>query len=39
MIDRWLTGGALTGFDDRLPVVDKEQVVARQRTYALRVAR
>jgi len=22
MIDRWLTGGAMTGFDDRLPVVD-----------------
>jgi heterodisulfide reductase subunit A len=38
MIDRWLTGGALTGFDDRLPVVDKQQVVARQQTYALRVA-
>ncbi|MCU0478229.1 MAG: FAD-dependent oxidoreductase [Chloroflexi bacterium] len=38
MIDRWLTGGALSGFDDRLPAVDKDQVVARQRTYALRVA-
>jgi heterodisulfide reductase subunit A len=38
MIDRWLTGGALSGFDDRLPVIAKEQVVARQRTYALRVA-
>ena len=38
MIDRWLTGGTMSGFDDRLPVVDKEQVVARQRTYALRVA-
>ena len=23
MIDRWLTGGAMAGFDDRLPVVDK----------------
>ncbi len=23
MIDRWLTGGTLDGFDDRLPVVDK----------------
>src|SRR5664279_1732275 len=37
MIDRWLTGGALDGFDDRLPVVDKEQVIARQKAYALRV--
>jgi heterodisulfide reductase subunit A len=37
MIDRWLTGGTMSGFDDRLPVVDKQQVVARQRTYALRV--
>jgi heterodisulfide reductase subunit A len=37
MIDRWLTGGALDGFDDRLPVVDKEQVIARQKVYALRV--
>ncbi len=38
MIDRWLTGGTLSGFDDRLPVVDKQQVVARQQAYALRVA-
>jgi len=38
MIDRWLTGGTMSGFDDRLPVVDKQQVVARQRAYALRVA-
>ena len=37
MIDRWLTGGALTGFDDRLPVVDKQQVIAKQKTYALRL--
>ena len=37
MIDRWLTGGAMSGFDDRLPVVDKQQVVARQRR--LRAAR
>jgi heterodisulfide reductase subunit A len=36
MIDRWLTGGMLDGFDDRLPVVDKNQVLARQKTYALR---
>ncbi len=38
MIDRWLTGGMLAGFDDRLPVVDKDLVLARQRTYALRPA-
>ncbi len=38
MIDRWLTGGAMAGFDDRLPVVSKEEVVARQRTYALLAA-
>jgi len=38
MIDRWLTGGAMSGFDDRLPVVDKQEVVARQRAYALRIA-
>jgi heterodisulfide reductase subunit A-like polyferredoxin len=36
MIDRWLTGGMMSGFDDRLPVVDKETVLARQKTYALR---
>ena len=36
MIDRWLTGGALAGFDDRLPVVDKQQVLARQKSYTLR---
>ncbi len=38
MIDRWLTGGTMDGFDDRLPVVDKEQVLARQQAYALRAA-
>jgi heterodisulfide reductase subunit A len=36
MIDRWLTGGTLDGFDDRLPVVDKDQVLARQKAYTLR---
>ena len=36
MIDRWLTGGALSGFDDRLPVVDKRDVLARQRAWTLR---
>ena len=35
MIDRWLTGGSLDGFDDRLPVVDKQQVLARQKAYTL----
>jgi heterodisulfide reductase subunit A len=38
MIDRWLTGGTLDGFDDRLPVVDREQVLARQKAYTLRAA-
>jgi heterodisulfide reductase subunit A-like polyferredoxin len=39
MIDRWLQGRELDGFvalDDRLPVVDKTQVLARQREYAHR---
>lgn len=36
MIDRWLSGRSLDGFDDRLPVVDKEQVLARQKAYTLR---
>ena len=36
MIDRWLTGGTLDGFDDRLPVVDKQEVIARQKAFALR---
>jgi heterodisulfide reductase subunit A len=36
MIDRWLTGGTLDGFDDRLPVVDKTQVLARQKAFTLR---
>jgi NADPH-dependent glutamate synthase beta subunit-like oxidoreductase len=35
MIDRALTGGTLDGFDDRLPVVDKAAVLARQKAYAL----
>jgi heterodisulfide reductase subunit A-like polyferredoxin len=38
MIDRWLQGGEMAGFDDRLPAVNKEQVLARQRTYTLRPA-
>ena len=38
MIDRWLTGGILDGFDLRLPVVDKRQVLARQKVYTLRPA-
>ena len=36
MIDRWLTGGAFDGFDDRLPVVDKEEVIARQKAFTFR---
>jgi len=36
MIDRALTGGILDGFDDRLPVVDKAAVLARQKAYAFR---
>jgi len=39
MIDRWLTGGALSGFDDRLPVVDRQEVIARQKAWTLRAAR
>ena len=35
MIDRWLTGRTLDGFDQRLPVVDKDEVLARQKAYAL----
>ncbi|MFN8622178.1 MAG: FAD-dependent oxidoreductase [Chloroflexota bacterium] len=36
MIDRWLTGGTLSGFDDRLPVVDKDEVLRRQRGFTVR---
>jgi heterodisulfide reductase subunit A len=39
MIDRWLQGrelGIFEGFDDRLVVVDKRQVIARQKSYAHR---
>jgi len=36
MIDRWLTGGAVDGFGDRLPVVDKAAVLARQRAWTPR---
>ncbi|MGZ6339564.1 MAG: FAD-dependent oxidoreductase, partial [Candidatus Limnocylindrales bacterium] len=36
MIDRWLQEGELAGFDDRVPVVDKAQVLARQANYARR---
>jgi len=39
MIDRWLTGGALSGFDDRLPVVLKQDVLGRQLDWTLRSAR
>ena len=37
MIDRWITGRELDGFDLRLPVVDKDQVLARQKAYRLAV--
>jgi heterodisulfide reductase subunit A len=36
MIDRWLSGEAMDGFDDRLPVVDKSHVLARQKSYTFR---
>ena len=39
MIDRWLTGEPMTGFhtlDDRLGVVDKASVLARQREFGHR---
>ena len=39
VIDRWLTGGALSGFDDRLPVVDKTDVLSRQKGWTIRPAR
>jgi heterodisulfide reductase subunit A-like polyferredoxin len=32
-IDAWLNDRAFESWDDRLPVVDKEQVLARQRSY------
>jgi heterodisulfide reductase subunit A len=38
MIDRWLNGLALDGFDLRLPVVDKKAVLARQSVYMPRPA-
>ncbi len=37
MIDRWIGGQPLDGFDLRLPVVDKAQVLARQKTYRVAV--
>jgi heterodisulfide reductase subunit A len=37
MIDRWIQGLELDGFDRRLPVVDKAQVLARQKAYRLAV--
>jgi len=38
MIDRWLNGLPLDGFDLRLPVVDKKAVLARQAAYEPRPA-
>jgi heterodisulfide reductase subunit A len=37
-IDAWLNGRAFDNWDDRLPVVDKQVVLARQRAYALNAA-
>ncbi len=37
MIDRWIQDRTLEGFDLRLPVVDKEAVLARQKAYRLAV--
>ena len=34
MIDRWLHGRPMIDWDTRLPVVDREQVLARQKVYA-----
>jgi len=36
MIDRWLQGRELDGFDDPLPVVARKDVLARQRSHSLR---
>jgi heterodisulfide reductase subunit A-like polyferredoxin len=38
MIDRWINGLPLEGFDLRLPVVDKAAVLARQGSYTPRPA-
>jgi heterodisulfide reductase subunit A len=38
MIDRWINGLELDGFDLRLPVVDKTEVLARQKAYRMAVA-
>jgi heterodisulfide reductase subunit A-like polyferredoxin len=38
MIDRWLNHEPLDGFDLRLPAIDKELVLARQKEYTLRPA-
>ena len=42
MIDRWLQGlelGPFEGFDDRLAVVDKAEVLARQKSFERRESR
>ena len=39
MIDRWIQDRTLEGFDLRLPVVDKDAVLARQKAYRLAPAR
>ncbi len=38
MIDRWINGLELDGFDLRLPVVDKTEVLARQKAYRMALA-
>ncbi|MEO8626033.1 MAG: FAD-dependent oxidoreductase, partial [Candidatus Limnocylindrales bacterium] len=37
-IDAWLNGRQFSDWDDRLPVVDKQAVLARQKTYAMSAA-
>jgi heterodisulfide reductase subunit A len=36
MIDGWLSGSELAGFDEPLPVVDRAEVLARQRSHSRR---
>ena len=36
MVDRWLRGLQLAGFDEPLPVTNKAEVLARQRTHSRR---
>ena len=36
MIDRWLQGLELVGAEPQIPVVDKDEVLGRQRSYTRR---